>query len=234
MSIPKSLILLSGGLDSIVNAKQAIDQTDVDMILTFDYGQASAKQEMRSATGVAEKYGIRHKVIILNWLKTLDTGLAGHNIPDFNPERLNDQLYSEQTAKAVWVPNRNGVMINIAASYADAFNIQQIVVGFNKEEASTFPDNSQTFIDKINDSLHYSTMNHPTIVSYTSGMNKNEIVKLGINIDAPFEHLWSCYRSGEVMCGTCESCRRLERAVKNAEYWNTFLKINRWGVMHEK
>jgi len=116
----------------------------------------------------------------------------------------------------VWVPNRNGAFINIAACFADAMKVSNIVCGFNAEEGATFPDNTPQFVEAVNKSLHYSTENHARVVAPVIGMDKVAIIKKGIEIGAPLDLSWSCYVSGEKPCGTCESCMRRARAFMRA------------------
>ncbi len=226
----KSIILLSGGLDSVVNFKNAYDKTTISLVLTFDYGQKAVKKEIEASARIAEKFNIPHEVISLDFINNIDSGLTKGNIPEFDGNKLNDMDYSLKSAKAVWVPNRNGIMINIAGAYADQYMIDYIITGFNKEEGATFPDNTQEFIDKINDSLIYSTLNHPEVLSYTIKMDKTEIMDFGNSINAPFEYVWSCYYGGDKMCGICESCQRLIRALKNNQLFEVFNTKNKWGI----
>jgi 7-cyano-7-deazaguanine synthase len=225
----KSIVLLSGGLDSVVNFKQAYDTTEVCLIITYDYGQKAYPKEKRASQSIAEKYQIPHKIIGLDYIKDIDTGLTKGNIPDFDKNQLDNYDYAIETAKSVWVQNRNGIMINIAAAYADKQHIDQIIVGFNKEEGATFPDNTPEFIDKINGSLYYSTLYHPNVLSYTIDINKIDIIRMGREINAPFEYVWSCYFGDQKMCGKCESCQRLKRALKENQFSEEFIKINKWG-----
>jgi 7-cyano-7-deazaguanine synthase len=225
-----SIVLLSGGLDSVVNFKKAFDETTVSLILTFDYGQSSRLMEMEASRKIAGLYSIPHRVIKLDYLEELDTGLTKGSYPVFDKQKLDDLAYSLETAKSVWVPNRNGLFINIAAAFADKEKISTIIVGFNKEEGLTFPDNTAAFIGKINQSLAYSTGNHTKVKSYTIAMNKKDIVKLGRAIDAPFEFVWSCYSDKSKMCGVCESCRRLKRALEENKFLDQFQEINLWGI----
>jgi 7-cyano-7-deazaguanine synthase len=127
-----------------------------------------------------------------------------------------------ETAEAVWVPNRNGVFVNIAAAFAESLGADTIVAGFNKEEAATFPDNSQEFVAVENAALQYSTRKHPLVVSYTIELGKAEIVDLGRSIGAPICDIWSCYHGGPEHCWQCESCARLERALRQAQAWEWF------------
>lgn len=209
-----SLCLLSGGLDSIVAMAIAIQKTTVLLGVTFDYGQRARKQEIESASRVCEYLKIPHRVITIDWLGQTNSAILqqGEDVPEFSFEK-SDPI---QTAKAVWVPNRNGVFINIAASLAEEMNADLIVVGFNREEAETFSDNSMEFVQFINQSLLFSTMRKVEVISFTQEMNKKEIVELGQQLSAPFHLLWSCYLGGDKMCGRCESCQRCIRAFTAA------------------
>jgi 7-cyano-7-deazaguanine synthase len=118
--------------------------------------------------------------------------------------------------KAVWVPNRNGAFLNIAASFCDSMDIDCIIFGANKEEASTFPDNSQEFIDNINKSLEFSTLSKAKVIAPLIDFDKVQIVKLGADLNMPFHLIMSCYNSTSKHCGKCESCKRLKNALEKA------------------
>ena len=94
----------------------------------------------------------------------------------------------QETAKAVWVPNRNGVLLNVAAAYAERFRAKRIVVGFNREEATTFPDNSRAFLDQTTRAFAYSTRNGVEAYCYTTAMDKTEIVGALKALARPFPH----------------------------------------------
>jgi 7-cyano-7-deazaguanine synthase len=115
----------------------------------------------------------------------------------------------------VWVPNRNGVLINTAAAFAERLGAERVVVGFNREEAATFPDNSADYLERASRALELSTATQARVFCYTIDWDKSTIVRrLREEIaDFPFDLLWSCYEGGTVRCGVCESCRRLERAL---------------------
>lgn len=226
----RAIVLLSGGLDSVVNYKKALAEAQVVLALTFDYGQESAKMEIRSAESICKKYGTPHKTVRLDFLAKLTSGLTTGNIPDFDPSKLDEKSYASETAKAVWVPNRNGIFINIAAAFAEELRADLIVTGFNREEAATFPDNTPEFMERATRALEYSANNKPRVISYTSDMTKNEIVHMGKKTEAPLEYVWSCYHNGRHMCGRCESCRRLVRALEANALLDEFNKTNHWGI----
>ncbi|MDI6703264.1 MAG: 7-cyano-7-deazaguanine synthase QueC [bacterium] len=215
----KSVVLLSGGLDSSVSFVKAMDETDVELTLTFDYRQKSANKEIEAARRISEMYKVSHKVVELPWfLEITSTALVNRNkeIPKFD---FKDST-SRDTARLVWVPNRNGVFINIAASFAEGLSCSVVVTGFNKEEGETFPDNSVLFIDAINHSLEFSTLTSIKVISFTSNLDKSEIVTLGKALGVPFRYIWSCYDGEDRMCGRCESCQRTIRAFKATDNWD--------------
>jgi 7-cyano-7-deazaguanine synthase len=220
----KSIVLLSSGLDSTVNLAIANQKTDVCLALTFDYGQKSAAKEIENAGNICEKhYNIPHQVIKLPWLETITkTALVNktQTLPYLLEKELNRKSITKQSAKLVWVPNRNAVFINIAASFAESMEADLIITGFNAEEAATFPDNSKSFVKAVNKSLKLSTLKHPQVISYTQKLNKQKIVKKAVELKIPFEFLWVCYNGDDLMCGKCESCLRTIRAFKkNNNFW---------------
>lgn len=206
----KSIILLSGGLDSLVSLGLKKEELNIELALTFDYGQKSAKQEIEASRKICDFYGIKHEVINLDWLKNItQTSLVSEDsVPTGND--LDDGIKS---MKSVWVPNRNGLFLNIAGSYADSFGYNYILIGANKEEAQTFSDNTQNFIDAINKEFEYSTQNAPKVVAPLINYDKNDIVMLALNSNIPLELTRSCYQGGEKHCGICESCVRLKNSL---------------------
>lgn len=207
----KSLILLSGGLDSLVSLGLKKDELNIELALTFDYGQKSAKQEIEASEKICAYYKISHKVIKLDLLKeiTKTSLVSNDDIP--TGDELND---GQNSAKSVWVPNRNGLFLNIAASFADSFGYDYIVIGANKEEGQTFSDNSKEFIDAVNEEFKFSTLKKPKVVAPLINYVKNDIVMLALKRKIPLELTRSCYQGGEHHCGVCESCVRLKHALE--------------------
>lgn len=210
----RGIILLSGGLDSLVSLGLAKEKYGISLALTFDYGQKSAKKEIETSAKICDYYRIEHKVINLDWLKEI-THTALVSDSDL-PEEI-----SENSAKNVWVPNRNGLFLNIAGAFADGEDYDYIIIGANKEEAGTFPDNTEEFIERVNSEFEFSTQNHPKIIAPLINCDKNDIVKLALENNIPLNFVHSCYAQGEKHCGKCESCQRLRNALKanNDEYY---------------
>ena len=204
----KGVAILSGGLDSTVSLAAAMRHMKVVLALTFDYGQRAAKRERTAAGKIARYYAIPHRVIAIPWLGAI-TGSALVN----RKARIPRNEMSERSAKAVWVPNRNGVFIEIAAAHAESMGAMRLITGFNREEAVTFPDNSPAYVSAVNRALSFSTANGVRVVSFTGDLDKRQIVNLGRRLEAPLKHIWPCYEGGRTWCGECESCLRSLRAI---------------------
>ncbi|MCD7780851.1 MAG: 7-cyano-7-deazaguanine synthase QueC [Candidatus Gastranaerophilales bacterium] len=211
-----AVILLSGGLDSVISLAHIKEYCNNIIALTFNYGQKSFLSEENASKRIAKYYSIKHEIIKLDWLNKISNSSLNtkEKIPDISFDNLDNTEVSSKTAKSVWVPNRNGLFVNIAACYADAMNFEHIVIGANKEEGATFKDNTIEFINSVNEALLNSTDCNVQLSAPLINMTKKEIVKEGIRLNAPFELIHSCYLDGDKNCGKCESCKRLKRALK--------------------
>ncbi len=212
----KAIILLSGGLDSVVSLAITKESCNNIIALTFNYGQKSYLAEKRAAEKISQYYYIEHKVIDLDWLSVISTSslTTKETIPYISKDNLDNKLIAQNTAKSVWVPNRNGLFVNIAACFAEAYNYDTIVIGANKEEGATFKDNTIEFINAINTSLKNSVNSKMELIAPLINMTKEEIVNIALKKNVPLELIHSCYISEEKHCGFCESCQRLKRALE--------------------
>ncbi len=218
-----AIVLLSAGLDSTTSLALAREAgVDITHAIAFDYGQKAARSEWAQAQKIAAHYDLYLQKVDLPWLGVLNTSALSENNPEALPqidiESLDNVMgVTLASAARVWVPNRNGLFMNIAAVWADRFELQEIITGFNAEEAMTFPDNTPQFATAITQSLAYSTQVQPTVKSYVQHLNKIEVVQEALRLQVPLELLWSCYASGDHHCGRCESCSRLKRALQVAQ-----------------
>lgn len=217
----KSIILMSGGLDSLVSLGLKKEELNITDALTFDYGQKSVQKEIQASEKICKYYNLKHHIIKLDWLKNITkTSLVSEeNIP--TGSKLNNP---DDCAKSVWVPNRNGLFLNIAGSFADSFGFDYILIGANKEEGETFPDNTQEFIDSINNEFKFSTRVQPKVIAPLINYVKNDIVMLALKNNIPLELTMSCYQSTEKHCGICESCSRLKKALE-ANHATQYIKV---------
>lgn len=216
----KAVVLLSAGLDSSVNLYEAQQKMEIALALTFDYGQKAARREIESAAKLCRQLEVRHQVISLPWFKDFNRSsllVDGQSVPTGSAVSIDDQKTSEQTAKSVWVPNRNGIFLNIAAGFAESLDASVVVPGFNLEEAATFPDNSEPFMKALDGAFSFSTSNQVKVQCFTVSLNKTEIVQRGEDLQVPWHLTWPCYFARDRWCGQCESCQRAKRAFKSAD-----------------
>jgi len=216
-----SVILLSGGLDSSANLAFACARDTAVLALHADYGQRAEASEWKAAERLAAYYGVRLEKLDLRWLGALGGSSLTERaraVPELAASELDELPRIRETAQAVWVPNRNGVLIQAAAAYAERLGARRVVVGFNREEATTFPDNTQDFLERSTHALELSTRNGVEVHCYTTAWDKTEIIENLKSLPKRFPHelVWSCYHSGEAPCGKCESCGRRARALASA------------------
>ena len=211
----KALVLVSGGLDSTVNLYLAAQVYKVELGIYFNYGQMAASQELQASQYFCKKLGIEFKALDISWISEI-SGSALHGQKELPQEGVDifSTEASVRSASAVWVANRNGLFLNIAAVFAEALGVQVIIPGFNLEEAQTFPDNTQEFLNHINESFKFSTQNFVQAECFTIGQTKTEIVAQALELSIPWKHLWPCYSGGKNWCLKCESCQRFLNACK--------------------
>ena len=217
----RAVALLSGGLDSTVAA--ALARADGGMLvaaLFVDYGQRAAAAERAAAHAVAAALAMPLRTTTLDLYEGLADRsgalLARDRAMPQPPTAALEGPDADARAAAVWVPNRNGVLVNLAAAVAEALEAEAVVVGFNAEEAATFPDNGPRFLDSLNACLADSTRSRVRVVSPTLSLSKAQLYAEGERIGAPIALSWSCYEAGPAPCGVCESCRRRHRAAAQA------------------
>ncbi len=218
-----SILLMSGGLDSSANLALALEQGERPYLLNIQYGQRAAAREWEATQAFATFYRLGAGTLHLPWVGALGGSALtefSQAMPKFEVSELDEEAKTQESSRAVWVPNRNGLFLSVAASVAEANDINQVLVGFNREEAATFADNTAEFMDAANLALSYSTRNSVRVRSYTVDWNKSEIVQALRSLKLkkfPFDLLWSCYQNGTKPCLQCESCQRLRRALEASQ-----------------
>jgi len=229
--VHKSVVLLSGGVDSIVNCRAAWEEAEGHigriLALTFDYGQLCYPNELIAATRVAEALGIEHRPILLPFYYVF-LDMLGHAFKDARRirkyaegEDVGDTKTEDVLAEA-WVPGRNLVFLAIGAAIAEAHGFDQVVIGINAEEGIAFPDNRQPFLDAVTVAMGYSSRTPVRVRSYTEAMTKEQLLIAGKEIGAPLQHFYSCYLpdGSDMNCGRCQSCMRVKAGLKAAGMWD--------------
>lgn len=209
MSKQSVIVLLSGGLDSTVSLATIMEDPTQHVLrcIAFNYGQRSWPKEKLAALAISQHYALPLQIIDLDWLRHLV------------PKEYTSEFQGHATHLSdVWVPNRNGVMLNIAGSIAEGLGADAVAFGANLDEAEAgFPDNGEEYWHLLNKSLRRSTLNQVFVWAPVGNLRKRDIVRRGVRLNAPLNHIWSCYAEGDLHCGECSSCGHLKRGLEGVE-----------------
>lgn len=192
----KSVVLLSGGLDSTVLVADNATLGVETLAVTFDYGQMHRGREIGAARLVAAHYGIEHRIVGLAsaFIPSALTGLG--EIPETHADQPDASI----------VPGRNMVLISVGVSIADAMGMGSVFIGATAEDEAGYPDCRRPFISAVDQAAWVSTEGRVSVRAPYVGFTKREVIELGRDLGAPLELSWSCYRGGETPCNNCGAC----------------------------
>ena len=213
---PKAVLCLSGGMDSCVCAALAAKEYDV-YALHFSYGQRTEARELRSAEAVARLTGAKEFLPLrmdlfrrIGGSALTDAGIA---VPDAPAEE--SAIGSE--VPVTYVPFRNAHFLSAAVSWAEVLGAKRVVIGAVEQDSSGYPDCRPAYYEAFNRLIAQGTKEGDIRVETPLiGMRKREIVRLGVELGAPFHVSWSCYSGETEACGVCESCVLRLRAFREA------------------
>ena len=213
---PKAVCVCSGGLDSTVSATIAKEEGYDLYMLHLNYGHRAEKSEIEATSRIASYLGAKEvKLIDLDFLKEL----GGSSLTDFSiPVPVGEEIPKDETP-STWVPCRNLVFLSLASSYAEIIKAESLFVGFNAEEAESYPDNTEEFVDNFNAMLLNAVASFtkpPKVKAPLVGMYKRDIARKGVEVKAPMNLTWSCYFDYDKHCGKCEACMHRKRGFSEA------------------
>jgi 7-cyano-7-deazaguanine synthase len=197
---------MSGGVDSSTLAYWAKKRYGV-YGLTFNYGQLAAKETLHAKL-VAETLGISLKKIDLSQLETVFRGVSP--LCDRNMEM------PPSFRSTLIVPFRNAIFLAVAVAYAVSIGAKAVFYGAHRSDAPFYPDCRKEFFEAFQEAARSGTATGIVVDAPFHNMAKSEIVKLGKELNVPFELTWSCYLDGDKHCGKCESCVNRKTAFKEA------------------
>lgn len=188
----------------------ADEANELRAALFCNYGHRAAAREQLRATALAERFSVPLLTYDLPWLGELSRTAGSTLMADCGdlPSATREAPGDEASARSVWVPARNAVFVAIAAAVAEAHGADCVVAGFNREEAATFPDNSQAFLSAATAFLQLGTRDGVEVVSPTIDCTKDDLVADAKRLGFTAGDFWSCYEGGTDPCGRCESCVR--------------------------
>lgn len=209
----QALILFSGGIDSTTALYWARERYENIFALTFDYGQRH-KIEVRLAKRLCQKLHIHQKILRLNLKQIGGSSLTDNQIPV--PEFSACDEITEGTP-STYVPFRNGILLSVAAAWAEVKGISEIVCGFNTMDSPNYPDTRLPFVEAMESAINQGTkyscgQKKMKIHAPFINMKKSEIIKLGLSLGADYSFSVSCYSGKEVPCLKCSSCIMRQRA----------------------
>ena len=208
----KALVVFSGGLDSTVALYWTKKQYNEVETISFNYGSKHNEQEYKHALKTCEKLKVKNTRINLDFINQYfksDLLQSGGEIPE--------GYYTEENMKSTVVPFRNGIMLAIAAGYAESQNCDILVLGNHSGDHAIYPDCTPEFINGIKDAIKQGTQKNIEVVSPFCNITKADIVKIGKDLGVDFSLTYSCYKGGEKHCGKCGTCTERIEAFKLAK-----------------
>jgi 7-cyano-7-deazaguanine synthase len=206
------VVLLSGGMDSSVCAALAVRDHDAAAV-HVSYGQRTEERELKSFLSICERLGIREKLVVRTEALRAIGGSA-----------LTDESIAVPKSEAVghdipvtYVPFRNAHFLAVAVSWAEVLDAKKVYIGAVEPDSSGYPDCRPAYYKAFNEVVRTGTKEGQIeIVTPLIAMRKVEIVRLGLELGAPFDLTWSCYSREDQACGVCDSCALRLRAFEAA------------------
>jgi len=207
----KALVLISGGIDSTTCLALAVSKYGNKNVvgLSIYYGQRHDK-EIQSADAVCKHYNVEHiKLDLSTMFEFSNCSLLQHSNEDI-PEESYDKQLSQTNGKPVstYVPFRNGLFLSSAAAIALSKDCSVIYYGAHADDAAgnAYPDCSPAFNNAMNSAIYEGSGKQLQIEAPFINLNKAGVVKMGLELGAPYELTWSCYEGHKKACGKCGTC----------------------------
>ncbi len=197
----KVVVLLSGGMDSVTALHEARRHHEVVGAVSFHYGSKHNDREIPFAAQHAAKLGVAHRVIALGFIGELfksDLLMSGGEIPKGH--------YEEASMKQTVVPFRNGIMLSIAAGFAESVEARGLVIAAHSGDHAIYPDCREDFMKALGDAIRLGTYAQVEVLRPFIAMTKADIAARGRELGVDFSQTWSCYVGGETHCGECGTC----------------------------
>jgi 7-cyano-7-deazaguanine synthase len=209
-----AVCLVSGGMDSCVTAAIAREENAELAFLHVSYGQRTEAREHLAFVELADYFGINKRLAVsIEYLKAI----GGSSLTDPDIPVAEANLTSREIPTS-YVPFRNSHLLAIATSWAETIGAQRIYIGAVAEDSSGYPDCRPEFYEAFQRTIDAGTRpeTRVEIVTPVIYLRKAEIVRRGLELNAPLELTWSCYQAEERACGRCDSCLLRLRAFQEA------------------
>ena len=214
ISLANAVILLSGGLDSTTLLHHVASSVDGVHAISYDYGQRHAR-ELECAAWQAKAIGATHHVIDMKFVGPMIAGATtlvsgGDDVPDL--ENIDEDDLDQPPT---YVPNRNMILLSLAAAYAEANKIRDVYYGAQAVDEYGYWDCTKEFVDAVNATLSLNRRDAITIHAPFLDKKKEDLLAMGKELNVDYAHTWSCYRGGEKACSVCPTCVERRNAFTN-------------------
>lgn len=202
----RAVVVLSGGMDSAICAALAVKEHGPDSVaaLHVDYGQRTEDRERRAFNAICDRLGVGHRLVVQN--RALSQ-IGGSALTDSKIEVPEAGSEIGSHIPVTYVPFRNAHFLSVAVSWAEVVGAEVIYIGAVQQDSSGYPDCRPEYYDSFNEVIRRGTKEGAIrIVTPLIAMKKADIVKLGLELAAPFDLTWSCYSREDTACGVCDSC----------------------------
>jgi 7-cyano-7-deazaguanine synthase len=200
----KSVVLLSGGMDSVALAHILKGNGDKLYCLSVNYGQKHSK-ELKFANMCAQRLFSEWRVVDMEPLRELLSTSALTS-----DKEVPHGHYTEESMKATVVPNRNMILLSIAVGWAVALGADRVVTAVHAGDHAIYPDCRPAFIDEFNRTARIGNSGFYRddfrVTAPFIHNTKAEIAKRGQEAKVPWDLTWSCYEGGSQHCGLCATC----------------------------
>lgn len=195
------VVIASAGLDSTVVATKLVREGWDVCLLHFTYGCLAGHREYDAIPKIAAALGCTYQYLEIDLAKML--GMGSSTLFRDGSDIVGTIAGAEYAHD--WVPARNLIFISLAVGWAEANGYHAVAPGTNLEESGAFPDNEEAFTTLLGQSVPYAVQAHygMQLITPVGNLMKHEIVALGFQLGAPFEHTWSCYKGGDRPCDAC-------------------------------
>lgn len=211
----KAIVLMSGGMDSLVCAGIAVEKKHQVSFLHMNYGQKTSARERQSVEKIADFFHIApndRKVIDMTFLSQI----GGSSLTD---DSISVKTYQgdSNVIPDSYVPFRNSIILSLAVSWAEVVGASRLYIGANHEDSPGYPDCRPSYYEAFNKVIKEGTKaGNIEIFTPVISMKKRDIVLKGQELKVPFALSWSCYKSSDKACGQCDSCALRLRGFKEA------------------
>ena len=204
-----SLIVLSGGMDSVTMLYEYCDR--IAAALSFDYGSNHNARELAFARLHCERLGVPHHVVSLKFIaENFHSSLLS------GAEEIPSGRYDDMNMRSTVVPFRNGIMLSVAAGFAEDSGLKYIMLANHAGDHTIYPDCTPVFVSAMNEATKAGTYNHVEVFAPYTNITKADIARRGKTLGIDYTETWSCYRGGEYHCGTCGTCTERREALREA------------------